>query len=389
MFAVLAELVDAGANAPAFFFVADIERSGGAGYQSRRKSGLTTPLLLRVVDTDFMANLMPMDPALRKFLDESAAPAVDPHMQNDEIVRMRRAVMTNALATRVAIPGLPNNVMARDVEISPQLNARLYSPPDAARLDEAGFDATKSEPRGTLPVMVYMHGGGWVVGSIETHDPFCRLFCEAAGVQILSLGYRLAPEHPFPAALEDVLAACAWVVEHAASFGGDPRRILLGGDSAGANLAAVTANRLCAADGVRPAALMLLYPVADHPSAEHGSYKERGQGCGLDAWLMRWFWDQYVPASLAENAEVSPLRLERVPALPPTLVATAEYDPLRDEGVQYAEKLKSLGVEVTHIHAADMHHNFPVHPGTVALFPQSVAALREIAAWIRNAMRST
>lgn len=330
-----------------------------------------------------------MDSALRNFLDQVAVPAIDPGMPNHEIVRMRRAVMMNALTARGVIADLPNNVTAHDVMISPHLKARLYLPPGGARLDAARLDDAKLDGLRPLPVMVYMHGGGWVVGSIETHDPFCQLLCEAAGVQILSLDYRLAPEHPFPAALEDVVAAFAWAQEHAASFGGDPQRILLGGDSAGANLAAVTANRLCAADGVKPAALMLLYPVADHPSAEHESYKERGQGCGLDAWLMRWFWDQYVPEASAGNAEVSPLRLERVPALPPTLVATAEYDPLRDEGVLYAEKLKTAGVKVTRMHAADMHHNFPVHPGTVALFPQSVAALREIATWVRDVMRAT
>lgn len=330
-----------------------------------------------------------MDPALRKFLDQGVVPAIDPGMPNHEIVRMRRAVMMDALAARGVIADLPNNVKTRDITIPSQLKARLYLPPDGARLDAARLDEAKLDELGPLPVMVYMHGGGWVVGSIETHDPFCRLLCEAAGVQILSLDYRLAPENPFPAALEDVLSAFAWTVQNAADLGGDVRRILLGGDSAGANLAAVAANRLCAADRARPAALMLLYPVADHPSAEHESYTERGQGCGLDAWLMRWFWDQYVPEAWAGNAEVSPLRLGRVPALPATLVATAEYDPLRDEGVLYAEKLKTAGVEMTHMHAADMHHNFPVHPGTVALFPQSVWALREIATWVRDVMRAT
>jgi acetyl esterase/lipase len=199
--------------------------------------------------------------------------------------------------------------------------------------------------------------------------------------------FRQAPEHPFPAALEDTVGAFHWAAENTGSIGGDARKLALGGDSAGANLAVVAANRISAAgEEVRPAALMLLYPVMDHPSAGHASYKERGTGCGLEASLMEWFWEQYAAGVAPENGEISPLRLKALPALPPTLVATAEYDPLRDEGVKFAEKLAAAGVAVTNLHAEDMHHNFPVHPGTVMRFPQSVAALREIAGWLKRAL---
>jgi acetyl esterase len=208
-------------------------------------------------------------------------------------------------------------------------------------------------------------------------------------VIVLAVGYRLAPEHPFPAALQDTLAAFRWAAEHARSFAGDGQRLGLGGDSAGANLAAVTASRICAASETpRPAELMLLYPVMDHPSAGHPSYIERGTGCGLEASLMEWFWGLYLASAAPENPEISPLRMPAVPALPPTLVATAEYDPLRDEGVKYAQRLAAAGVEVTHLHAEDMHHNFPVHPGTVMRFPQSVAALAEFAEWLKAAFSS-
>src|SRR6185437_1787673 len=173
------------------------------------------------------------------------------------------------------------------------------------------------------------------------------------------------------------------------SFGGDARRLVLGGDSAGANLAAVAANRICAQKAVeRPAAVMLLYPVVDHPSAGHASYRERGTGCGLDASRMVWFWDLYAAGVSPENPEISPLRIDVLPALPPLLVATAEYDPLRDEGVKYAKKLRTGGNAVMHMHASDMHHNFPVHPGTVMRFPQSVNALKEFAAWLKATERS-
>jgi hypothetical protein len=186
-----------------------------------------------------------------------------------------------------------------------------------------------------------------VVGSIETHDPFCRLLGEAAGVIVLSVEYRLAPEHPFPAGLNDVLAGYRWAATYAESFGGDPKRLLLGGDSAGANLAAVTANHICGTEeAAPPRGLMLLYPVTDHPSAYHGSYTENATGYGLDASLMLWFWQQYARDVSPDDPKISPLCLENVPALPPILVATAEYDPLRDEGIAYAEKLARGGIAV-------------------------------------------
>ncbi|MFP5206229.1 MAG: alpha/beta hydrolase, partial [Acidobacteriota bacterium] len=136
---------------------------------------------------------MPIDPALRSYLDSLLPPA--PALlqgSNVEIARVRRSLMLQARTRRSAIPGLPNGVTAKDVAISPEVAGRLYTPPDAAS---------------PLPILVYAHGGGWVIGSIETHDPFCRLLCEASGVLVLSVEFRLAPEHPFPAALDDMLAA--------------------------------------------------------------------------------------------------------------------------------------------------------------------------------------
>ncbi len=318
----------------------------------------------------------PLNAALKNYLDAIAAAAAATLPPDDaERVRLRRAWMLQAREQRSAIAGLPNGVETRDVAIFPGLGGRLYTPADAAA---------------SRPVLVYAHGGGWVVGSVQTHDPFCRLLCDAAGVIVLSVEFRLAPEHRFPASLDDMLLAYKWTADHAGNFGGDAERLVLGGDSAGANLAAVTANRICAtAEAVRPAALMLLYPVTDHPSAGHNSYTGNSTGCGLDASLMEWFWGQYAPDVSPDDPRISPLRLESLPTLPPTLVATAEYDPLRDEGIAYAVKLKAAGVAVTHLHAPDMHHNFPVHPGTVARFPQSIAALNEFAAWLRRTVSAS
>jgi len=311
----------------------------------------------------------PLDPALKKYLKEIAAPA-PASADVPETAVNRRAVMNRALESRTTIPGLPNRVESRDLTISARRTARLYTPPDAAS---------------PLPVLLYLHGGGWVVGSIATHDPFCRLLCEAAGIQILAVDFSLAPEYPFPAGLNDTLAAWHWLVDHAEEIGGDPSRLAVGGDSAGANLAAVSANRLSnAGDVMQPAALLLLFPVTDHPSANHRSYTECATGCGLDGSVMRWFWDQYISGVSAADPNISPLRLGNVPALPAALIATAEHDPLRDEGIAYAEKLRAAGVDVTHLHYPDMHHNFPVHPGTVARFPQSIEALNQFAAWLKQ-----
>jgi acetyl esterase len=311
----------------------------------------------------------PIDADLRSFLDAQAAASGPAPTSDEELVSVRRALIVRALESRSSIHGLPNHVETCDVAISSRLTGRLYTPARSAE---------------TLPVLVYLHGGGWVAGSVATHDPFCRLLSEAAGVIIVSVEYRRAPEHPHPAGLEDALAGVQWAADNAAQWGGNAARMALGGDSSGGHLAAVAANRLCdtrEAPALR--ALLLLYPVTDHPNANHLSYTENGTGYGLEAKLMRWFWEQYARGFSPDDPDVSPLRSHKVLALPPTLVATAEYDVLRDDGIAYGEKLAGAGIAVTHLHAPDMHHNFPVHPATVARFPQCDSALTRIAGWLR------
>ncbi len=317
-----------------------------------------------------MVERKPIDPALRRFIDEQVLAWGPPVEMTDEArTLMLRERMVAALEGRGSIPGLPNKVEIRDVEIGSGLPARLYTPPGA---------------RGPLPFLVYLHGGGWVAGSVATHDPFCRLLSGASEVIVASIDFRSAPEHPYPAAVDDTLTAARWATQHAAEYGGDANRLALGGDSAGANLAAVVANRLRAAGEARSLrALLLLYPVTDSPEAGHASYTENATGYGLEANLMRWFWRQYASGASPGNPDISPLQLHKLPELPPTLVATAEYDVLRDEGMAYARKLEAAGIPVTRMHTPDMHHNFPVHPATVARFPQCDAALNRIADWLR------
>ena len=321
-----------------------------------------------------MTERKPIDPALRRFLDEQAAVSAGPVRSVEDA----RARMVRQLESR-NVPGLPNGVESRDETILRRdgtgLQIRVFTP------------AGSVSNRRSLPVLVYLHGGGWVAGSIETHDPFCRLLSALAGISIVAVEYRLAPEHPHPAALEDAETVLHWAAAHAAEWGADAKRLALGGDSAGGHLAAVVAMRWLIGRA-EPAlrAQMLLYPVTDHPSGHHGSYAENGTGFGLEAETMRWYWELYAPKTNPDDPAISPLRGPVFPELPPTLVATAQYDVLRDEGMAYARKLQDSGVAVTHLHAADMHHNFPAGPATVARFPQSDRALGEIAAWLRQTL---
>lgn len=320
----------------------------------------------------------PIDPALRQLLDQQAqaiaALGSFAAMSDAQRVQLRRGLVQRALESRSSIPGLPNAVTSRDLSITAGRRARLYRPAGGG---------------GPLPALVYAHGGGWVAGSIESHDPFCRLLCAASGVMMLSIDYRLAPEHRFPAALEDMVAAARWMAAHARDCNADGARLALGGDSSGANLAAAAAYRICDAEANSLRALLLLYPVTDHPSHQHRSYEENATGYGLEAAVMRWYWEQYAPGVAPDDVDASPLRLTVLPALPPTLVTTAEYDVLRDEGIAFAQKLNAAAVNVSHLHAPDMNHNFPVHPATVARFPQSDAALTSIAAWLHAVLIRT
>ena len=312
-----------------------------------------------------------LDPALREYLDEQAAIAPNlVAMLDPQRVKAVREGMPRALASRTSIPGLPNKVRQRDLTAAGR-PARLYLPEEEAA-------------PGPLPYLVYLHGGGWVGGTLATHDPFCCLLSEAAGIVILSVDYRQPPEFPYPAALDDALAAIHWAVAHAAEFGADPARLAVGGDSAGGNLAAAAVNRVSAeSSNVNVSAQVLLYPATDSPDAGSPSYEENATGYGLTAEAMRWFWRQYGPGVATNDPDAFPLRRDPLPTLPPTLVATAGYDVLRDEGFAYAEKLRAAGVVVTHLHTPEMHHNFPVHPGSVSRFPQSMTALSEVAGWLR------
>jgi acetyl esterase len=198
------------------------------------------------------------------------------------------------------------------------------------------------------PLLLYFHGGGWVRGSIATHDASCRMLAQLAGVRLLSVDYRMAPEHPFPAAADDAQAAYAHVASNPGEYGADPARLALGGDSAGGNLAAVTALALRGGDLPQPAFQLLVYPACDLVG-KRPSVATFSTGYFLTEANMDWYKDQYVPdRDRRGDPRVSPLLADDVAGLPPAYVATALADPLRDEGDEYAERLLAAGVPVAH-----------------------------------------
>ena len=196
----------------------------------------------------------------------------------------------------------------------------------------------------SLPGIVYFHGGGFVIGSLDSHDGTCRALANASGCAVVSVDYRLAPEHRFPAAAEDCYAALRFVAERGAELGVDPRRLAVAGDSAGGNLAAVTALLARQRRGPDLRFQLLVYPVADH-RFDTASYRENADGYFLTAAMMRWFWGHYLERpEQGDDPIASPLRAKDFAGLPPALVITAEYDPLRDEGEAYAARLREAGV---------------------------------------------
>jgi acetyl esterase len=230
-----------------------------------------------------------------------------------------------------------------------------------------------------FPVVAYFHGGGFVLGNIETHDRIARRLCRASNALIVSVDYRLAPEHPFPAALDDCMAATHWLADHAAELRGDRARLAVAGDSAGGNLAAAIALASRADDGPGLAAQVLLYPVTDAACATP-SFIQNAEGYLLSAAAMRWFWEQYLgPDGDPDSGYASVLRAPDLAGLPPALVITAEFDPLRDEGEAYAEHLEEAGNDVT-VHRYDgMIHGFV---GMDDVVDDAEAAMAEIGAFL-------
>ncbi len=216
------------------------------------------------------------------------------------------------------------------------------------------------------PLIVYFHGGGWVIGDLDTHHPFCQNLCQRSGCTVVAVAYRLAPEHTCPAALDDCVAAVQWLTAHVNELPASNGQFILAGDSAGAQLATCTCLQLDTASRSAVIAEILLYPVVDHYTVSRPSYVEHARGHVLTASLMRWFWDTYLGARSVDNPEAirsMPLRADNHQTLPATFIVTAEFDPLRDEGRAYAQALRDAGVPLTHHHFASAAHGFACSEG--------------------------
>ena len=305
---------------------------------------------------------MPVDPQIQILLDKGAGvPAT-----HTLTVAQARAQYEARIAI-MAPPALVASVRESTIDgPAGALRLRIYRP----------------EGNGPFPALVFFHGSGFVLCSLDTHDGICRNLCAGAGCVVVSVDYRLAPEHKFPAGLNDCVCATRWVAEHAAALALDPRRIAIGGDSAGGNLAAAVALRVRDAGGPALCGQLLIYPVTDYHTPGTASYAENADGYGLTRETMRWFWRHYLAEEGdATHPHAAPLRASDLSRLPPALVVTAEYDPLRDEGEAYAARLRAAGVPTVMSRWDGMNHGFFFWVGVV---DKAGAAMREACDWLRR-----
>jgi acetyl esterase len=300
-----------------------------------------------------------LDPILRKLIEEieaGGAPGLD--------------TMTPAEAREAAIDRPPE--WRGDPEPLATIEDRTIPGPEGD-IPIRIYTPDTSEPR---PALVYFHGGGWVVCNLDTHDVMCRAIANRAGAVVVSVDYRLAPEHKFPAAVTDCYAATSWVAQHAAELGVDRSRIAVGGDSAGGNLATVVSLISRDRNDPKLALQVMVYPVTDLSSFDTGSYREFASGYFLSAAEMAWFRAHYLRSMEdAIHPHASPLLAEDLRKLPPALILTAECDPLRDEAEAYADRLRSAGVAVELSRYPGMVHPFFSMPGVLSQARDAVSQI--------------
>ena len=311
---------------------------------------------------------MPLDPRAKRFLDTLAASGAASTLALT--VEQRRRSLAQLLSFAGPLPAVGGVEERTFPRPAASLRVRIYAP--------AGVGSHE-----VLPGLVYFHGGGLVAGSLETHDGICRALAAASRCRLLSVDYRLAPEHSFPAAIDDGLAATWWVATHAAELGLDPDRLGVCGDSAGATLAAVVCQSAAALGQPRLACQFLLCPIMDY-AAESDSRRSLAQGYLIDRATLEHDLRHYLgPEADRADPRVSPLRAPGVMNLPPTVIHTAEFDPLRDEGAAYAERLRAAGVKITYRCHPGMIHLFY---GLGALIPYAGAAFGLMGADVRSLM---
>lgn len=276
---------------------------------------------------------------------ERIVPRSAPH-----IVDVAKARTDFEVASAVLLAGVGRDVLVRDTWVhggAGALRARVYTPPGSP---------------GKPPLLLFFHGGGFVLGGLGSHDGICRFLSKHSGVVVVAVEYRLAPEHPYPAAIEDAMAAFRHVASNTVSFGGADG-VGVGGDSAGAAIAAVVAQRSVDEGTKVPSFTLMLYPVVDGVGG-HSSRKSLASGYFVDCDTIAWYQASYAPdAELLVDPYVSPLRAQDFRGLPPTCVVTAGFDPFRDEGVDYVERLRAAGVRTRHLHYGGLLHGFAAFLG--------------------------
>jgi acetyl esterase len=308
---------------------------------------------------------MTLQPEIEALLARMAA-AGNPPLEQQSVAEARRLHAAGA----ATLHGPPVPVAAAADRTIPgpagDLRVRVYTP--------------YGEP--PFPIVVWFHGGGWVVGTLDTFDPICRALAAAVPAVVVAVDYRLAPEHRFPAAVEDCYAATLWASRNAAALGGAQQRLAVAGDSAGGNLAAVVALGARDRGGPAIAFQLLICPVMD-AAMDTASYREKADGYYLTAAGMRWYWDHYLGGADGAAPDASPLRAAFLGGLPPALVITAEHDPLRDEGEAYAARLRDAGVPAAVSRYPGVVHGFYRWR---AVTPAADAAIQEAAAAVRAAL---
>jgi acetyl esterase len=309
---------------------------------------------------------VPVDPAFAPVLD--AISAMPPPPPDSDPVASARAA-TGAMFVHPSPPDVAvEDRTVPGLDGAPDVPIRVYRP------------RSLSAPAG---VLVYFHGGGFIAGSVESHDGTVRELAEGAGCVAVSVEYRLAPEHPYPAPLDDCIAALRWVAAHAAEIGGDPTRLAIGGDSAGGNLAAAVALRNRDEGGPALALQLLVYPVID-VACSTPSMTSNGTGYMLTADSMRWMWSTYLGGEdRSSDPYACPAAAADLRGLPPAYVVTAEFDPLRDEGEAYAAALRAAGVPTEQVRYDGQIHGFF---SMYALAPQSKVATEAAGAALRAAL---
>ncbi len=309
---------------------------------------------------------MPLDPYAKRLLGMIAAAPPSPERARDPM-QLRESIVR--LAEAVDVKGVEvAAVESREIGGERGMRVRLYTP----------FDA-----RPVTPALVYFHGGMGVYGDLGTHDGLCRLLANSSGCRVVSAGYRLAPEHPFPAALEDVRRAVRWTAENAGALGIDSDRLAVGGDSHGATLAAVLCQTARMDAGPPLALQLLLCPVTDLRGGTP-SWRAFGQGYLVDRGTLEWAIEQYcAPGTDLADPRVSPLCASDFAGLPPAHVHTAEFDPFRDEGRAYADALAAAGVDVRYSCHEGMIHHFYAMAGAI---PKARAIVEAAGAAVREAL---